>query len=348
MQPRVSVIIVTWNARSLLERFLPSVAATTYPNVEIVVADNASEDDSVDFVRSAYPDIRIVRHSENLAFCAGNNAVIRDTTGEYVVLLNNDVEVEPDWLQPLVARAEADKSVGALQPKVLQADSRGKFEYAGAAGGHLDLLGFPFALGRLFDTLETDRGQYDTSAQIFWASGAAFFARRSALNRVGLLDEQFYMHMEEIDLCWRMQRHGYRIFSVPESKVYHLGGGSLSYNNPDKLYYNVRNSLVMLHKNLPQSAIAKVMELRARLDRAAWLRMNATLKFKHASAITRARKDAQMMIEKMGSIRTGDTFDVLPSYRGSIVADYFIKRKKYFAQLEKTRFKFANHPAPED
>ncbi len=340
MKPLVTIIIVTWNGLELLKNFLPSVLNTTYSNYEIVVVDNASEDDTLSYLHSNHPEVRIIRNDENFGYARGNNEAIRSTGGEYIVLLNNDAEVDPGWLEPVVAHAESDMRIGVLQPKILRTDERNKFEYAGAAGGHLDLLGFPFALGRLFDTVESDRGQYDTPRQIFWASGAAFFARRSALERVGLLDEEFFMHMEEIDLCWRMWRHGFSVYSEPGSKVYHQGGGSLAYKNPNKLYYNVRNSLVMLQKNLPQQTVPEIFRLRKRIDKLATIRFAATGNFRKARAITRARRDAAKMMETMGTIRSTDTLDVLPSYRGSIVADYYMKRKKYFAQLDQSRFKF--------
>ncbi|HET6566724.1 MAG TPA: glycosyltransferase family 2 protein, partial [Rhodothermales bacterium] len=201
--PRISIIIVTWNALPLLQACLPSVAATDYPDFEIILADNASTDGSVEWVRASLPEIRVVRHPENWAFCRGNNEAIPYATGKYILFLNNDVEVPPGWLDPLVREMD-DPSVAAVQPKLLQYHKRAWFEYAGASGGFLDALGYPFARGRIFDTLERDEGQYDNARDIFWASGAAMLVRRSALDEVGLFDERFVMHMEEIDLCWRL------------------------------------------------------------------------------------------------------------------------------------------------
>ncbi|MEX0747174.1 MAG: glycosyltransferase family 2 protein, partial [Rhodothermales bacterium] len=217
--PRVSIIIVSWNALPLLKKCLPSVVATRYSNLEIILADNASTDGSAEWVAREFPQIRLVRHPENWRFCKGNNEAIPHASGQYVVLLNNDVEVPPDWLAPLVEVLEVDSQVAAVQPKLLQYTDRTRFEYAGASGGFLDRLGYAFTRGRIFFAMEEDRGQYDDARDVFWASGACVVIRRSALDRVGLLDEQFEMHMEEIDLCWRLQRSGYRIRVEPASQV---------------------------------------------------------------------------------------------------------------------------------
>src|SRR5690606_12693527 len=247
--PRVSIIIVTWNALPLLRQCLPSVVATDYPDLEVILADNASTDGSAEWVAGAYPHVRIVRHPENWAFCRGNNEAVPHATGDLVLFLNNDVEVPPDWLRPLVRVLVEMPDVAAVQPKLLQYADRDRFEYAGASGGFVDRLGYPFTRGRLFFTLEDDHGQYDDARDVFWATGAALLVRRSALDEVGLFDERFFMHMEEIDLCWRLQRRGYRVRVEPASRVYHIGGASLPQGNPRKTYYNFRNNLLLLYKN---------------------------------------------------------------------------------------------------
>ena len=247
--PRVSVVVVTWNGRPLLERFLPSVLATAHADLEVVVADNASTDGTADWLRETYPRVVVVRHAENRLFAGGNNAAVGRTTGDLPCFLNNDVEVPPGWLGPLVAAFD-DSGVVAVQPTLLQHADRTRFEYAGAAGGFLDRDGIPFTRGRLFDTLEADTGQYDDARDIFWATGAALVVRRAAFLAAGGFDEPFGMHMEEIDLCWRLARAGGRIRAEPASRVYHLGGASLP-RGARKTYLNYRNGLAMLVKNLP-------------------------------------------------------------------------------------------------
>ncbi|MFO7314103.1 glycosyltransferase family 2 protein [Rhodothermus marinus] len=337
--PSVSVIIVSWNARHLLERCLPSVVATDYPNLEIILADNGSTDGSAEWVAATFPEVRIVRHPENWAFCRGNNAAIPHARGRYVVLLNNDVEVPPEWLWPLVRRMEADPTIGAVQPKLRQYHRRTHFEYAGAAGGFLDRYGYPFTRGRLFDTVEADEGQYDDHGPIFWATGAAIMLRREALDRVGLLDEHFVLHMEEIDLCWRLQRAGYRIELVPESVVYHLGGSSLPRHDPRKTYYNFRNSLLLLYKNLPPTAWRRTFPVRALLDVLAFLRFVLLGKWGDAAAVVRAYRDAHRMRHLYRDQRpmNGEAA-VLPPYRGSIALDYFLLRRRRFRELPARRF----------
>lgn len=332
--PRVSIVIVTWNALPLLKQCLPSVVATDYPNFEIVLADNASEDGSAEWVAATYPAIKVVRHPENWAFCKGNNEAIPHTTGDYIVLLNNDVEVPPDWLTPLVDHMEHQPDVGAIQPKLLQYDDRSCFEYAGGSGGFLDRYGYPFTRGRIFFTLEPDEGQYDDARDIFWATGAALMLRRSAIDKTGLLDERFFMHMEEIDLCWRLQRHGYRIRVEPSSIVYHIGGASLPQGNPRKTYLNFRNNLLLLYKNLPPVRWRTTFPQRAVLDGLAMLRALAGGQGKEFAAILRAYWHAHKMKGAYRTQRpTADEPNVFPPYRGSIVWDYFARQRKRFQDL---------------
>jgi hypothetical protein len=329
--PRVSIIIVTWNALDVLQKCLPSVVAANYPNMEIIVADNASTDGSAAWVASAFPDTIIVRHAENGLFCKGNNEAIPHATGDYIVLLNNDVEVTPGWLEPLVHEMEAE-DVGAVQPKLKQHDNRTFFEYAGAAGGFIDRVGYPFTRGRIFDTMEADYGQYDDPRDVFWATGAALMLRRSALDEVGLLDEQFEMHMEEIDLCWRLQRAGYRVRVAPDSEVYHIGGASLPKGNPRKTYYNFRNSLLMLYKNLAPADWLRVFPQRIAMDGAAMLRATAQGQMEEAAAILRAYRDAHRMKSSYNDIRPATTL-VHPPYRRFIAVDYFLNDRQCFYNL---------------
>ena len=313
--PRVSIIIVTWNALPLLKQCLPSVAATDYPDLEIILADNASTDGSADWVAATFPEVKIVRHPENWAFSRGNNAAIPHATGRYILLLNNDVEVPPGWLHPLLAVMEA------------------------GAGGYLDRFGYPFTRGRLFFTLEKDEGQYDDARDVDWATGAALLLRRTALDEVGLLDERFEMHMEEIDLCWRLWRHGYRVRVEPKSRVYHIGGASLAQGDPRKTYLNFRNSLLMLYKNLPPARWRRLFPLRALLDGLALLRALFTGRGREAAAIVRAYRDAHRLRREYTAERpSSDEIGTPPSYRGSIVIDYFLRGRRRFSDLPTRRF----------
>lgn len=338
--PRVSIIIVTWNALPLLKMCLPSVVATRYPDFEIILADNASTDGSAEWVAATYPDVRIVRHPENWAFCRGNNEAVPYASGEFILFLNNDVEVPPDWLQPLVDAMVSDASVAAVQPKLLQYHLRDHFEYAGASGGFLDALGYPFTRGRIFSTMEPDEGQYDDARDIFWASGAAIMLRRSALDEVGLFDERFVMHMEEIDLCWRLQRRGYRIRVIPASEVYHVGGGSLPSHSPHKAYLNFRNNLLLLYKNLPPALWPATFRKRVALDGLAITRALASGRPREAAAILRAYADAHTMSSLFDAERRAPSErPVLPPYKGNIVFDYFARRRHRFSDLPVENFR---------
>ena len=338
--PRVSIVIVSWNALPLLKQCLPSVVSTAYPNFEVILADNASSDGSAEWVAEQFPSVRIVRHPENWGFSRGNNEALPHATGQYVLLLNNDVEVPANWLHPLVEVLETHPDVAAVQPKLLQHQARHCFEYAGGAGGFLDALGYPFTRGRLFMTMEQDTGQYDDPRDVFWATGAALLLRRTALDEVGLLDELFHMHMEEIDLCWRLWRHGWRVRVEPRSEVYHIGGASLPQGNAQKTYYNFRNNLLLLYKNLPPAQWKMIFPLRTTLDGAAVLRALLQRDADEARAILRAYRDAHLLHHHYQPAHpTGTVRPVLPSYRGSVVYDYFLRGRRRFQDLPARRFR---------
>ncbi|MBO9571831.1 MAG: glycosyltransferase family 2 protein [Chitinophagaceae bacterium] len=250
LSPLVSIVILNWNGRKFLEQFLPSVVASTYSNFNIVVADNASTDDSIPFLRSYYPLIRIIELKKNFGFAKGYNEALKQVQADYYVLLNSDVEVTPSWIKPVISLMENDRKIAACQPKLLLYSDRGSFEYSGACGGWIDRLGYPFARGRIFDVCERDNGQYDASEPIFWASGAAMFVRAEQYHQLGGLDEYFFAHQEEIDFCWRLQRAGYLIYCCPDSVVYHVGGGTLPKGNSRKVFLNFRNNLIMMAKNM--------------------------------------------------------------------------------------------------
>ncbi|MBR4995441.1 MAG: glycosyltransferase family 2 protein [Alistipes sp.] len=261
-----AVVILNWNGRHHLEKFLPSVLQYTPSQVDIVVADNGSTDDSVAFLRDNFQRVRVIELDKNYGFAAGYNKALQQVDAECFVLLNSDVEVTEGWIEPLVATLTNDSRVAAVAPKLLSFEQRDKFEYAGAAGGFIDYLGYPFCRGRVLSTIETDNGQYDTPREVFWASGAAFCCRADLFRVLGGFDDDFFAHMEEIDLCWRMQLQGYKIMSEPRSVVYHLGGGTLPNESPRKLYLNYRNNLAMLFKCAPMSQRMVVAVLRPLAD----------------------------------------------------------------------------------
>ena len=254
MKPTIAIVILNWNGRKYLEQFLPSVLASTYAGKEIIVADNASTDDSIAFLSGYYPQVRVITLDRNYGFAGGYNQALKQVDSDYYVLLNSDVEVEPGWIEPILELMESDHSIGVCQPKIKMFANRELFEYAGAAGGWLDFLGYPFARGRVFDVCEQDRGQYDAAGPVFWASGAAMFVRAALYHRLGGLDGYFFAHQEEIDFCWRLQLADYKVYTCPQSVVYHVGGGTLPKGNERKVFLNFRNNLIMLAKNLPAGA----------------------------------------------------------------------------------------------
>ena len=252
-QPKVAIVILNWNGKRYLEQFLPSVIATDYPDLEIIIADNGSTDGSIEFVRENYSSLRIIGFRENLGFAKAYNEALKQVDAAYYVILNSDVEVETGWIKNMVGLMESDKTIAACQPKILSFNNRKLFDYAGAAGGWIDRFGYPFARGRIFDVCEEDHGQYDDASLIFWCSGAALFIRSSVFHETKGFDEYFFAHQEEIDLCWRIQYLGYKLSSCPQAVVYHVGGGTLPRGNTKKTYLNFRNNLIMLAKNLPWS-----------------------------------------------------------------------------------------------
>ena len=264
--PSVAIVILNWNGRKFLEKFLPSVIASVYEHKKIIIADNASTDDSIQFLRENYPQISIIQNKTNLGFAAGYNAALKQVEADYYVLLNSDVEVTPNWIAPVIDLMESDKMIAACQPKILSYLNKDMFEYAGASGGWLDKFGYPFMRGRVFDDCEKDTGQYDDVQPCFWASGAALFVRSSVYHELGGLDEFFFAHQEEIDFCWRLQLAEYKVYVQPASVVYHVGGGTLPKGSSRKTFLNFRNNLVMLSKNLPITTALWKIPVRLLLD----------------------------------------------------------------------------------
>ena len=334
--PKIAIVILNWNGRKFLQQFLPSVVSTQYNNLELVVADNGSSDDSLEFLASNYPNIRIIRLDKNYGFAKGYNEALKLVTAPYYLLLNSDVEVEPGWLQPMITLLESDHSIAACQPKILSYHHRHYFEYAGAAGGWLDKFGYPFAKGRVFDICEEDRGQYDQSEPVFWASGAALFIRSSVFHEMKGFDEYFFAHQEEIDLCWRVQLAGYRIYSCPSSVVYHVGGGTLPRGNSMKTYLNFRNNLIMLSKNLPVRKKLWVMPVRNLLDAiSAW---KGLLSGDGGYFIAILRAHAAFLkwwlfFKKRSVFPTNREGNLAGQLQKNMVWQHFVKKRKFFSEI---------------
>ena len=329
---KVAVVILNWNGRQLLEKFLPSVLAYSQ-EATIYVADNASTDTSVAFVSENFPTIRIIQNNENGGYAQGYNEALKNLSEDIFVLLNSDVEVTKDWLRPVVSEFIKDPIVAAAQPKILDFKNKEYFEYAGAAGGFLDRYGYPFCRGRIFDTLEKDLGQYDDTSQIFWASGACLFVRATSFREAGGFDEDYFAHQEEIDLCWRLQKLGGKILFVGGAKVFHLGGATLASSNPRKTFFNFRNSLLNLVKNVSGNRIYGIIFVRMLLDGVAALQFLVQGKPKHFLAILKAHLNFYRMLPKF--LHKRRKIDSHKNYFlvKSIVFQYYIQRKKHFHQL---------------
>lgn len=329
---KVAVIILNWNGEKLLREFLPSVIRNTDPCLgKVVVVDNHSTDGSWKCLEREFPDVERVAFDENYGFAGGYNRAIAAREEEFVVLLNSDVEVAEGWLEPLVEVLERDERVVAVQPKVLAYRDKERFEYAGACGGYIDRLGFPFCRGRIMDCTERDTGQYDDETEIFWATGAALCIRREAYVRAGGLDEAFFAHMEEIDLCWRLKNEGWSLRVVPRSRVYHLGGGSLPMNHPRKLFLNYRNNLLMLYKNLTPAIGRRVLFVRFWMDMLAAGLFLVKGEWENVKSVFRAYRDFRGMKRNYKPVTVSRKVDGV--YRGSIVLAYFLGGKKKFMQL---------------
>lgn len=338
--PKVAVVILNWNGQFFLEKFLPYVYNSTYPNIEFVVGDNASTDDSVAFVSTHYPTIRVITNTQNLGFAGGYNEVLRQIDADYYVLLNSDVEVTPDWIQPVVDLLENQPDMAAAQPKVRSFHQRDQFEHAGAGGGYLDVYGFPFCRGRILHATEKDVGQYDDTQEVFWATGAALFIKRRCWEAVEGFDTDFFAHMEEVDLSWRLKLAGYRIGYCPQSVVYHVGGGTLNTSNPQKTFLNFRNSLYLLQKNLPVYRAVWVIFARMWIDLVALIHFMSLGKFRDAWAVSRAHQHFFINFMKTARKRKSYTtaFQSTGLYLGSVVWAFYVHGKTQFQKLDPRRF----------
>jgi len=334
--PSVAVVILNWNGRAFLQQFLPSVLASEYDNLQVIVADNASSDDSVAFVKAQHPSVRFLHNPTNEGFAKGYNTALKQVQADYYVLLNSDVEVTPGWIRPVIELMEQDKNIAACQPKILSYHHKEQFEYAGASGGWLDSLGYPFMRGRVFDVCENDNGQYDTAAPCFWASGAALFVRATAYHEMKGLDEYFFAHQEEIDLCWRLQLAGYSVYAQPVAVVYHVGGGTLPKGNSRKTFLNFRNNLVMIYKNMPLGEKLWKLPLRMALDLVSALRGLISGDAGYFTAVIKAhwhflgwtcfhQKRSVFPQQKNG--RPAGWF------KGSVAWAYFIQKKRTFLEI---------------
>jgi len=338
--PKVAVVILNWNGIKYLRNFLPSVLASTWPNLDIVVGDNASSDGSVAFLRESYPSIRVIENNANYGFTGGYNRVLAQVDADYYILLNSDVEVQPDWIQPVIALMESDEKIAAAAPKIKSFAQKNYFEHAGAAGGFIDKFGYPFCRGRIFYDIEEDRGQYEAAGEIFWASGASLFIKKKYWQQAGGFDESFFAHMEEIDLCWRLKNMGLKVMYCPQSEVFHVGGGTLNAENPFKTYLNFRNNLLLIKNNLPFWKAFWVINIRMWLDLIALLRFLMEGKRKDAWAVSRAHQNFVKILFTGSSSKAKSKILNLKSkiltgtYTRSIVWDFFIGKKTRFTDLE--------------
>ncbi|MEO6977551.1 MAG: glycosyltransferase family 2 protein [Mucilaginibacter sp.] len=345
--PKVAVVILNWNGIKHLREFLPSVLSSVYPNLDIIVGDNASTDGSVEFIRQEYPSIRIIQNDDNYGFTGGYNRVLAKVEADYYILLNSDVEVSSGWITPVIQLMESDPLIAAAAPKIRAYNQKEYFEHAGAAGGFIDAYGYPFCQGRIFYEIEEDKGQYQQSGEVFWATGAAMFVKSKCWHDAGGFDDRFFAHMEEIDLCWRLKNMGYKVMYCPESEVFHLGGGTLNVENPFKTYLNFRNNLLLLANNLPFWRATFVIIVRIWMDLLALFRFLSEGKRKDAWAVSRAHQNFVLGLFKSNkkkkpqiaahcqlstaNCKTG-------MYKGSLVWAFFVKKKRHFTELDRDLF----------
>ena len=336
---KIAIVILNWNGEKLFDTFLPSVIRhSSSENIEIIIADNDSTDKSIKHLNQFFPSVKIIDLKTNYGFAEGYNRAIQQVDADYLVLLNSDIKVTENWIEPCIQLFETDKKLAAIQPKILSYNQPDLFEYAGAAGGFIDKFGYPFCRGRILNRIEEDLGQYNQPSPIFWATGACMFVRTSAFKTAGGFDGDFWAHMEEIDLCWRLKNRGYKIAYEPRSMVYHLGGGTLSYGSPKKIYLNFRNNLYMLFKNLPRQQFTRIFFARMVLDGVAaakfilgfnirefWAVVKAHASFyRNLRTLIRKRKETQKMVIVKNHPEV---------YTKSIMWKFFIQKKRKFSDL---------------
>ena len=339
---KVAIVILNWNGEKMLRQYLSSVMQYSQDEATVYVADNASTDGSLAMLRAEFPEVRLIELDKNWGFAEGYNQALRQIEAEYYLLLNSDIEVTPHWLTPMIALMDAQQDVAACQPKLLSIYNRQTFEYAGASGGYIDRLGYPFCRGRVFETVEQDEGQYDDPTDVHWATGAALMIRAKDYWDVGGLDARFFAHNEEIDLCWRLRIRGRRIVCVPESYVYHVGGGTLPKSNPMKTFLNFRNNLTMLYKCLPDNELRYAMRWRWFLDYLAAAKMLLLeMNIGEFKAVLKARRAFKKWLPQFKDdrerIQASRVLATVPERKPfSLLWQYYVRRRKKYADLPKS------------
>ncbi len=336
---RIAVVILNWNGVKYLRQFLPVVMRYSKDVADVIVADNASTDESVTFLKDNYPEIRVIRNKGNGGFAKGYNDALKLVTADYYILLNSDIEVSENWIMPVIKQMEENPSVAACQPKIRSFLEPSKFEYAGAAGGFIDKYGYPFCRGRIFQSIEEDHGQYDDACEVFWATGACMFVKANIFHLMGGFDEDFFAHMEEIDFCWRLKNNGYKVMYCPLSTVYHIGGGTLPKASHRKTFLNFRNNFYLLYKNLPDDRLFKVFVVRLLLDGIAAFKFLFQAGFQDFWAVTRAHfmfyRTFRKTMRKRKSLKHGSMSLV---YGKNIVSEYYLRGKNTYSQLNAEKF----------
>ncbi len=338
--PKVSIVILNFNTKELLQKLIPFALKTDYPAFEVVVADNASSDGSLALMQTEFPNVRCIALTNNLGYAGGYNEALKQLDTDYWVLLNSDVEVDPGWLTPMMQTMTTNGNIAAVQPKILDFNNRQKFEYAGASGGMIDQYGYPFCRGRIFDKIESDSGQYNNAMQVFWASGAALLVRAKVYAELNGLDQDFFAHMEEIDLCWRMQNASYEVWVEPNAFVYHIGGGTLDAQSAKKVYLNFRNNLVLIAKNMPIGLALKTLSIRLILDGLAGVKFLLDGKPRSTWMIVKAHWAFFARFKFYWSKRKQNpiprlTTEIPGYYKLSIVYQHFAKGVKHFSDIKK-------------
>jgi GT2 family glycosyltransferase len=336
----IAVVILNWNGINFLKKFLPTlIKYSSLEGVKIFIADNGSQDDSVSFTKKNYPEINIIQFDKNYGFAEGYNKALYQIEAKYFVILNSDVEVTENWISPLIELMENDDNIAACMPKIKSYSNNNFFEYAGAAGGFIDKFGYPFCRGRILSNIEEDKGQYDDTKEIFWATGACMFVRANLYKRAGGFDGFFFAHMEEIDLCWRLKNMGYKIMYSPKSTIYHVGGGTLPNNNPHKLFLNYRNNLILLYKNLPSNKLFIILFLRLILDCFSATIYLLNFQFRYFFSVVKAHFSflsslTKYRAKRLELLKFGKKFKHNEILNHSIVFDFFFKKMKKFSQLK--------------
>lgn len=330
---KTAIIILNWNGKELLKKFLPSIVQFSIEQADIYVADNASTDDSISFIKEIYPSIKIIQNKENGGYAKGYNDALKHVKADIYCLINSDVEVSENWLTPIIEEFKKNKTTGVLQPKILDYKAKDKFEYAGACGGYLDFLAYPYCKGRVFNTIEKDKNQFDIKSEIFWASGACFFVRSKIFEEMNGFDEDYFAHQEEIDFCWRVKNSGYKIKFIPESRVFHVGAATLSNYNPKKTFLNFRNSLFSIVKNIPKKYFLFILFSRLVLDGIAAAKFFIELKPIHSFAILKAHLSFYSKFLKFLNKRKHLNQEIKYYSHRSIVFQYFILGRKEYRKL---------------